>query len=274
MRMAIMKWMGSAIFGIAILALSGCGTSTISRNVAADGSAAQAIVFPDAKDARPAGGTFPNLENLRLIGAGMSKAQVQRLLGAPQFSEGVFGVREWDYLFNIRQDGAQDATVCQYKILFDEQKRARSFYWKPASCAALLKPKVIEVGKTEQVYTFSTDALFAFDKSALMDIKPNGREDLDSLARKIVAAGDGITSIQVMGYADRLGSDEHNAGLSERRAYTVMHYLVQQGVAQEQIVAEGRGKADPKVECTDRDRTALIACLAPNRRVEVRVEGR
>lgn len=274
MRMATMKWVGSAIFGIATLALSGCGTSTISRNVASDGSAAQSMVFPDAKEARPAGGTFPNLDNLRLIGVGMSKAQVQRLIGAPQFNEGVFGVREWDYLFNIRQDGAKDATVCQYKILFDEKKQARSFYWKPESCAALLTPKVIEVGKTAQVYTFSTDALFAFDKSALMDIKPNGQEDLDSLAHKIVAAGDGITSIQVMGYADRLGSGEHNAALSESRAYTVMQYLVKQGVAQEQIVAEGRGEADPKVECTDRDRAALIACLAPNRRVEVRVEGR
>ncbi|WP_266159843.1 OmpA family protein [Dyella silvatica] len=274
MRIATMKWIGSAVVGIAIVGLAGCGTSTVSRNVATDGSTAQSIVFPDAKDARPQGGTFPNLENVRLIGAGMSKAQIQRLIGAPQFHEGVFGVREWDYLLNLRQDGANNVTVCQYKIFFDDKKQARSFYWQPESCAALLKPRVVDVGKTEQVYTFFTDALFAFDKSALTDITPQGQADLDALARKIVAAGDGITSVQVMGYADRLGGDEHNAALSENRAYTVMRYLVKQGVAQEQIIAEGRGKADPKVDCNDSDRTALIVCLAPNRRVEVRVEGR
>ncbi|WP_266158397.1 OmpA family protein [Dyella silvatica] len=275
MRMATMTWIGSAVVGIAIVGLAGCGTSTVSRNVTTDGSTAQSIFFPDAKDARPQGGTFPNLDNVRLIGAGMSKAQIQRLIGAPQFHEGVFGVREWDYLLNLRQDGANNVTVCQYKILFDDKKQARSFYWQPESCAALLKPKMIDVGKTEQVYTFSTDALFAFDKSALTDITAKGQADLDALARKIVAAGDGITSVQVMGYADRLGSDEHNATLSENRAYTVMRYLVKQGVAQEHIVVEGRGKADPKVDCSEEhNRTVLITCLAPNRRVEVHVEGR
>ncbi|MFC5741050.1 OmpA family protein [Dyella tabacisoli] len=265
--------MNPAVLGIAILALSGCGTSTISRNVATDGNTAQAIVFPDAKDARPEGGSFPNLNNLRQIEAGMSKAQVQQLIGAPQFHEGVFGVREWDYLFNLRQDGAKEAAVCQYKILFDEKKQARSFYWKPETCAGLLKPSMVAAGKTEQTYTFYTDALFAFDKSALTDITPKGRDDLDFLARRIVAAGDSITNVHILGYADRLGSEDHNATLSEQRAYTVMKYLVRQGVSQEQVLAEGRGKANPKVDCADSERTALIACLAPNRRVEVVVDG-
>jgi OOP family OmpA-OmpF porin len=40
-------------------------------------------------------------------------------------------------------------------------------------------------------------------------------------------------------------------------------------VAANRLKAEGKGKANPVVQCNNKKRADLIACLEPNRRVEV-----
>ncbi len=39
------------------------------------------------------------------------------------------------------------------------------------------------------------------------------------------------------------------------------------------VYTEGKGKSQPVKQCTDKNRKALIACLQPNRRVEVEIVG-
>ena len=78
--------------------------------------------------------------------------------------------------------------------------------------------------------------------------------------------------IKVTGHADAIGSDQDNQSLSERRAETVRDVLVQSGVTAP-IGTEGMGARKPVKTCDDLPRDALVACLAPNRRVEVSVEG-
>ena len=63
---------------------------------------------------------------------GMNKDQIYELIGRPHFQEGLYGVREWDYLFNYRENG--EHKTCQYKILFDKDKNAQSFFWLPEGC--------------------------------------------------------------------------------------------------------------------------------------------
>lgn len=277
MRTTPLKQMMLAALLAATGALAACGN--LSRNVAPDGSHAETLVWPNPDSTTPLhqGGTYPNVSDLRLIRAGMDKRQLMDRIGAPHFSEGVFGVHEWNYLFNFRKHGADEATQCQYKILFDEHQRARSFYWKPESCADLVNPPKHERKKREpmaaQTFTLSADALFAFNQSDAAHITPHGREELAALAQKIVDAGDDIASVQVTGYTDRIGSDAYNDDLSKRRADTVAHELQQHGVPASKLTAEGRGKSDPVAECSEHKRAALIACLAPNRRVEVKVSG-
>ncbi|SAL78186.1 outer membrane protein a [Caballeronia arvi] len=123
---------------------------------------------------------------------------------------------------------------------------------------------------TSQKVTYQADALFDFDKAVL---KPAGKEKLDDLASKIGALN--LEVVVATGYTDRIGSDAYNNRLSLRRAQAVKAYLVSKGIEANRIYTEGKGKRDPVTggKCTQKNRKQLIACLAPDRRVEVEVVG-
>jgi OOP family OmpA-OmpF porin len=112
--------------------------------------------------------------------------------------------------------------------------------------------------------TMSATELFEFDKAVLRAPQPK----LDEIAAAL-QADMSITDIEVDGYTDRLGSDKYNMALSQRRANAVREYLVAKGIDGSRLKAVGKGKANPVVQCNDKKRADLIACLAPNRRVEV-----
>lgn len=257
-------------------ALSACGS--LSHDVAKNGSFAAQLVWPTSDSVTPMhkGGTFPQPMQLQLIRYGMNKQQIASLIGYPHFSEGVWGVREWNYLFNFREVGTDHVNICQFKILFDEHKIARSFYWHPESCSRYMAVSVSSsmAQAPEQQAVLSADTMFTFDRSSISDITDDGQAQLDRLAKDLIAEKDSIEDIHCRGYSDRLGDDNYDFSLSERRAYAVMDYLVEKGVPQDLIVAEGFGKSEAIKACPPMSRDALIACLAPNRRVVVQVHTR
>jgi outer membrane protein OmpA-like peptidoglycan-associated protein len=145
----------------------------------------------------------------------------------------------------------------------------------PEKAAAAPTPAPAPVAAPAEVpakVRFATDELFDFDKAFL---KPgSSRHQLDEFAAKLKALD--YDSVNIVGYTDRLGSDIYNNHLSRIRAEVVKNYLVSKGVDSERIRAEGRGEADPITghKCEGNVRTpALIACLQPDRRVEVQVSG-
>lgn len=113
-------------------------------------------------------------------------------------------------------------------------------------------------------YTLSATELFAFDSGALRMPQPK----LDEIAQ-VLQNNRGVNDVVLTGYTDRLGSDKYNQKLSESRASAVKDYLVSRGVDGNRIKAQGRGEANPVVVCNEVKKPALIACLEPNRRVEV-----
>jgi OOP family OmpA-OmpF porin len=122
---------------------------------------------------------------------------------------------------------------------------------------------------SSQKITFQADALFDFDKAVL---KPEGKAKLSDLAAKIKSVN--LEVVVATGYTDKIGSDKYNDRLSLRRAQAVKAYLVSQGIEANRVYTEGKGKRNPVVtDCSQKNRKALIACLAPNRRVEVEVVG-
>lgn len=122
-----------------------------------------------------------------------------------------------------------------------------------------------------QKISLSADALFDFDKAAL---KTEGKGRLDDLVHTLQGAAYDV--ILVIGHTDRIGSAAYNQKLSLRRANAVKDYLVSQGTEQSRISAVGRGKTQPVTkpgECTGPRSAKLIACLQPDRRVEVQVSA-
>jgi outer membrane protein OmpA-like peptidoglycan-associated protein len=116
----------------------------------------------------------------------------------------------------------------------------------------------------------SADGLFEFGRA---DIDPAsaGAVELETLASRLTAGELPVKAIHVIGHSDRIGNDRANVALSTRRAKAVRDYLLERGVQASLVTAVGRGSVEPVVECTDERGQALVECLAPNRRVEVRV---
>ncbi|WP_265410822.1 porin OmpA [Actinobacillus pleuropneumoniae] len=122
-------------------------------------------------------------------------------------------------------------------------------------------------------FAFSSDVLFAFGKS---NLKPAAATALDAMQTEINNAGLSNAAIQVNGYTDRIGKEASNLKLSQRRAETVANYIVSKGAPAANVTAVGYGEANPVTGATCdkvKGRKALIACLAPDRRVEVQVQG-
>ena len=119
--------------------------------------------------------------------------------------------------------------------------------------------------------SFSGDALFAFDKAVL---KTEGRAMLDGLVLQL----DGATydTIIATGHTDRFGSNEYNQKLSERRAHAVKDYLVSKNVQASRIDAQGKGETQSVTvagNCLGAKSAKVIACLQPDRRVDVEMTG-
>jgi outer membrane protein OmpA-like peptidoglycan-associated protein len=107
-----------------------------------------------------------------------------------------------------------------------------------------------------------SDVLFDTGKFSL---KPGAREKLAKVAG-ILLAYPGL-NIEVGGYTDNVGGDAMNQTLSENRADSVRHYLVQEGVTANSVSAKGFGNTLP-VASNDNS-----AGRQQNRRVELLVSG-
>ena len=134
----------------------------------------------------------------------------------------------------------------------------------PVTPVAPLPPATPAVQPRFERYTLSATDLFAFNSAELQMPQPK----LDEIATALNRNRE-VTNVAITGYADRIGSNQYNLKLSERRAASVKDYLVNKGVDSSRLKTEGKGEANPVVVCTNKKRADLIACLQPNRRVEV-----
>ncbi len=121
--------------------------------------------------------------------------------------------------------------------------------------------------------SFAADTLFAFDRSVL---GPQGKVALDKFAHDL--AGMQFDTVVVEGHTDRLGATAYNQKLSLRRAEAVKAYLIASGgVDPAKISALGKSESQPVTKAEDcpgtKSNPKLIACLQPDRRVDVEVTG-
>jgi len=137
----------------------------------------------------------------------------------------------------------------------------------PEIVAARDKPVEVAIRKELKPIQLEADALFEFDSATLTDA---GRGRLDEVLGQLPDQSMlQDKRIIITGFTDRLGPDEYNKKLSEKRAQAVHDYLVSKGMRDEAIDAQGLGSAQAIVSCEGERGNALIDCLAPNRRTEI-----
>ncbi len=138
---------------------------------------------------------------------------------------------------------------------------------KAAPAPAAAAPK-----KCDFTVTLKDDQTFAFNKAALT---PAAKAALDKDVIGKLSSCAKVDLIVVTGHTDRLGSQQYNQALSEKRADAVKKYLASKGVSAN-IETMGAGKTQPATapKCEDSlGKKKLIACLAPHRRTVVEVKG-
>ncbi|MEM7256923.1 MAG: OmpA family protein [Pseudomonadota bacterium] len=111
---------------------------------------------------------------------------------------------------------------------------------------------------------FATDGNVLNYKVDYYNIEPQYNAQLDQVADVMngVCAGQ-ITHVLVESHADVTGGEGYNQGLSERRASTVENYLIDKGVAVQQITAFGYGEFRPIAT------NETVDGRAKNRRTEI-----
>lgn len=130
--------------------------------------------------------------------------------------------------------------------------------------------------------SLASEFLFGFDKDTL---RPAAIETLNQLVTRLQDSS--VQAVRVEGNTDFMGSESYNQALSERRAVAVANYLVSQGIPAAKINAVGLGESQAKqtVACQAevaalgskvsraKKREALIACIEPDRRVDVQISS-
>lgn len=118
----------------------------------------------------------------------------------------------------------------------------------------------------------SQDKVVYFDFNSY-SLREDSRQRLNDVAQTLRTARD-VRSAKIVGYTDRKGTMSYNQRLSQLRAESVKDYLAQQGYLNTSITqVQGLGKSDPVTSCErSLPREQEIACLAPDRRVEIEIE--
>lgn len=95
--------------------------------------------------------------------------------------------------------------------------------------ASLSKPNIVE------------NIFYDFDKATL---RPESTQALDELVQ-LLKDNPNIT-IEMASHTDRVGTEEYNIDLSQRRAKSVIDYLIAAGIAPDRLQYQGYGKSRPK----------------------------
>ena len=82
---------------------------------------------------------------------------------------------------------------------------------------------------------------YDFDKATL---RPESATALDELVR-LLNENPNVT-IELSAHTDYKGSEEYNEGLSQRRAESVVNYLIEHGIASDRLTPKGDGEGKPK----------------------------
>ncbi len=124
--------------------------------------------------------------------------------------------------------------------------------------------KEIEEKKVEKTFIKPKKYVvyFDFDSSA---INQAGSEEIWKFLNDVKNIN-GKYTVNIVGHADRIGNKKYNETISKRRANTVKHYLVKNGIPENIIKVKWSGNVDPMVITRNNFKEEL------NRRVDIQLK--
>jgi len=230
------------------------------------------------------------IEQAQSLLAELEKNQADITMDTPQQILGSVTVRPdlWNKISSLKKHdqfscGQRQLAEAEVHLVWAGHEKAESSWVNAESYARhaedLIKESVTSINDCVaqlpviENITLSSDMLFEFGKANL------GRSALEPLGKvadriKMIKR---LGKVELIGHTDRLRRDGHperNQLLSEQRAESVKQYLIGRGIPAEKILASGLGSSQPLIECsTKQSKQEQIACLQPNRRVEIILRG-
>jgi outer membrane protein OmpA-like peptidoglycan-associated protein len=113
--------------------------------------------------------------------------------------------------------------------------------------------------------------LYDFDKATL---RPESRIELDRLV--VILNENPTIRVEISSHTDTRGNDAYNKNLSQKRAQSVVDYLIGKGIKKARFVAAGKGETVPLDDCSKysecgETRNDDCPCHQNNRRTEFKV---
>lgn len=110
---------------------------------------------------------------------------------------------------------------------------------------------------------------YEFDRS---DLTKNSTVTLDTTILKIMLLNPDII-VEISSHTDDKGSEDYNQKLSQKRAESVVAYLIARGISRDRLKAQGYGETSPVAPNRNKDGSDNPAGRAKNRRTEFKIIG-
>lgn len=160
---------------------------------------------------------------------------VIRIVGDDGSNQKAIGKDDGSFKFNLQRGvkyvmmaGAPGYLNVKQEFESDSEE-ADAFYEIDFILAAIYKPQVVE------------NIFYDFDKATL---RPESKEALDEMA--VMLKDNPNVTIEMSSHTDRHGTDKYNESLSDRRAKSVVDYLIAAGVDAKRLTWKGYGESRPK----------------------------
>ncbi len=132
---------------------------------------------------------------------------------------------ETDYIFAAFKDGYLRDKAAATTVALEDSKDFRfDLYLTPTDSPIKLENINYEFGSWE--------------------LLPQSLVSLDSLVQVLVL--NPTITVEIMSHTDHVGSDQFNFELSQKRAQSVVDYLIEKGISPQRLVAKGYGETWPK----------------------------
>ncbi|MCD8263749.1 MAG: OmpA family protein [Tannerellaceae bacterium] len=159
-----------------------------------------------------------------------------RIVGKDGLNEKVITRRDGSYRVELERDisyvmlASARGYLNQHFELKTDPEEKNETYLVDFFLSPVHRPVVIE------------NIFYDFDRATL---RPESKEGLDEMIKML---NDNPTvTIELGAHTDRKGSEEYNERLAQRRAQSVVNYLIAGGISADRLEAKGYGKSTPKV---------------------------